>query len=310
MDPSAPEEGFWGGWVRMGLTAAIVNNTAYVTTPRDVARLTDIAVCQQPIHMRNGFYEYLQYSPGLQPKSCAPRCGGELQAYDRDNVVTLFNLITTEPQIIRVYANDSRDVGRRVLIQGLDQNGQVVLTTDPGTGHSAPGEYLQLKSPFVDYVYHYTRIDGLQKDETLGPVKFYQVSPTTGQENALSTMEPTEGSASYRRYLMTGMPHMSLCCTTCSPTVYQITAQARLDFIPVANETDYLTIPNVPALIEESLSIRLSRMDAPAANQRSIIHHVRALNLLYGQLDKYIGKTSCAVKMPLFGSAKLRSSFA
>ena len=302
MDPLTPESGWYGTWARMAFSVSTSNGSAYLTTPRNVARITDIAFCNQPLHIRNGFYEFLVYSPGLKPRSCNPQCGEVFEGYERDNVVTLAPLVGTKT--IRVYPTDARDVGLRVLLQGKDANGVTILTTDPGTALSAPGEYLVLAMPFVDSVNTYSEINGQQKDETYGPVTFTQVDPTTAAETPLSSMETNEGTAWYRRYLLNRVPCTTNCCPT-NPTM-QVTAMCRLDFIPVANETDYLTIPNIPALIEECRSIRFSRMDSPAAAQQSLVHHGRAIALLNGQYDLYGGKTNAAVRVPIFGSNPLQ----
>ena len=305
MDPLAPDEGWWGGWVAMTFSASVAaNNAAYITTPREVARLTDIAVCQRPIPLRNHFYEFLDFSPGLQPKNCHHNsCGSTFQGYSRDNVCTLNPLLST-PQTIRVYPFDARDINRRVLIQGKDNNKMTVLTTDPGTGHAGAGEYLTLKFPFVDSLNLFSELDGIQKDETYGPLQFFQVNPTTGVEVALSSMEPNESTASYRLFLIAGIPNLNQCCQ--SGRTLQLNAQAKLDFIPVVNETDYLIIPNVAALIEESLSLHYGRMDSSLAAQQCGIHHQRALALLNGQLDLYEGKIKTAISVPIFGSHRLR----
>lgn len=302
MDPFTPDEGWWGGSITLNLTASIINRSAYVVTPREIGRLIVMGVCQHPVQIRNGFYEYLEFGRGLQPKTCRAGCGSTFQAYERDPVVTFSPLLST-PQKIRIYPTDIRDTGLRVLIQGKDQNGQIILTTDPGTGQSAPGEYLQLGFPFSDSVNQFSTITGIQKDQTYGPLQFFQVDPTTSAEAALSTMDPNEASASYRRYLVNGIPNQNLCCVTPGNPL-QLTAKGRLDFIPVLNETDYLTIPNVPALTEEAQSIRFSKMENGL--QQSLFHHGRALSLLNGQLDAMEGKTSTAVSMPIFGSNKMR----
>lgn len=305
IDPLAPDSGWYGMSATMNLTASKVCNHAYVTTPREVARITDMDVCKRPLQMRNGFYEYLHFGPGLEPKDWRDRCiggGCNMAAYDRDNVVTLFDFLTT-PQNLRFYPTDARDAGFRVLAQGLDQNGQVILTTDPGTGLGAPGEYIALGFPFVDSVNTFSRVNGLQKDQTYGPVQIFQIDPTTGVETALSTMETNENVASYRRYLLNGIPNFN--CNCQQPGLVQMTAKVRFDFIPVQNETDYVQIPNVPALIEESISIRYSRMDSGNAQQQAISHHMRAIALLNGHLDSQLGKTSVAVRVPIFGSNRL-----
>ena len=307
IDPLCPDEGWYGGWVTMNLSVSVTNGAAYVVTPREIARLIVMGVCQYPVHIRNGFFEYLSYGSGLQPKTCqATGCGSAFNAFERDNVYTLSDLVGTKT--IRIYPTDVRDAGKRVLVQGDDANGEVILTTDPGTGASAPGEYIVLAFPFVDSVNTFTSISGLQKDESYGPVQFYQVDPTTLVETPLSSMEPTEGTALYRRYLINGVPSTNLCCVGVS--TIQITAQGRLDFIPVANETDYLTIPNIPALLEECRSIRFGRMDSAGAAQQSVLCHGKAIALLNGQMDTYLGKVNTAVSVPIFGSNKLRPSFA
>lgn len=305
IDPMAPSEGWYGGTVTLNLTASITSGAAYVSTPREIARLTDVAVCGQPIRIRNGFYEYLQFGTGLQPKACrSSACGSSLSAYERDNVVTLAPLLST-PQKIRMYPTDIRDTGLRVLLQGKDQNGQIILCTDPGTGLSAPGEYVGLNFPFVTSANDYSTITGIQKDQTYGPVQFFQVDPTTGIEVPLSAMEPSEGVAWYRRYLINGIPSQNLCCASPASPL-QLTAQGRLEFISVANETDYLTIPCVSALIEEAMSIRFGKMESPNAAQQSALHHQKALALLNGQLDATGGKVNTAISVPIFGSRKLR----
>ena len=302
MDQMAPDEGWWGGSVTLNLTASIANHSAYVVTPREIGRLIVTAICQYPVQIRNRFYEYLRFGRGLQPKTCAGNvCGGQLQAYERDNVVTLAPLLST-PQKIRVYPTDIRDSGLRVLLAGKDQNGQVILTTDPNTGTSSPGEYVSIKFPFSDSANTFSTITGIQKDQTYGPLQFFQVDPVTGQEVSLSAMEPNEMSASYRRYLVDGIPNQNLCCASPASPL-QLTAQGRLDFIPVQAETDYLTIPCVPALIEEAQSIRFSKMEN--GQNQSLFHHARALQLLNGQLDAYEGKVNTAISVPIFGSARL-----
>jgi hypothetical protein len=47
-------------------------------------------------------------------------------------------------------------------------------------------------------------------------------------------------------------------------------------------------------------------MDSSNASTRSQEHHVAALRLLCGQLDLYEGKVSTAIKVPIFGSQRMR----
>jgi len=310
-DPMAPDEGWWGGWARMNFNVQATNRYAYITTPREVARLIGMTVCEAPIRLRNGFYEFLEFGTGLQPKtqpwcngtiSAGCVCGTVTEAYDRENVVTLASQIVI-PATIRFYPSDASDLGKRILLQGLDQNGKNVLSIDPATKQAISGEYITLAMPFVDSAYQYNSVSGFIKDMTAGPLTIMQVNPTTGDETALSSMEPGEVTASYRRYLINGLPNR--CCNAAGGTV-QVTTMAKLDYIPAQSPADYLMIQSIPALIEEVQSIRYSRMDAAEAPKLEEKHHAKALQLLFGQLDHYLGKTQTAIHVPIFGSDRPR----
>lgn len=307
IDPLQPDEGWWGTYITMNLAVTAANGAVYVTTPQDISRLIALDVCDRAIPIRNGFYEYLKFGTGKEPKTCRGLgCGATLQAFERDNVPTLAPLLGTST--VRVYPSDNRDVGKVVLLQGKDANGITILTTDPGTGLTAPGEYIPLAFPFVDSVYEYSEITGTQKDQTYGPVQIVQVNPTTGVESPLSAMEPNESTGWYRRYLVNGIPSRNLCCNTGGGSnSITISAKGAVELTPVQNETDYLTLPNIPALLEESQSLRYSLMDNGGSNMA--LHHQRAIGYLNGQLDKYEGKTNVAIRMPLFGSQRMRPSF-
>lgn len=308
-DPMAPDEGWWGGWARMIFNVQVTNKYAYITTPHDIARLIVLDVCQSPVRIQNGFYEFLEFGIGLQPKrSCvtnspaqACACNVHTQAYARENVVTLYEQ-TVNPATIRFYPGDSADLGRRILLQGKDQNGKPVLGVDPSTRQVIQGEYINLESPFVDSVNTYSQVTGIQKAATLGQLTISQVNPTTTEESSLSVMEANEYTAAYRRYLVNGLP--TNCCAI-GGTV-QITAMAKLDFVPVLSDSDYLLIQNIPALIEEAQAIRYSSMDSPSAPKFEEKHHGKALQLLFGQIDHYMGKTQTAIGVPIFGSDRPR----
>lgn len=317
IDPLAPDEGWVGGWARFAFTVQPTgspNGYFYLTTPRNVVRLIGIDICSIPIKLRNGFFEFLEFGIGLQPRANA--CGNGLfsgqtcqcrtagDSFDRDNVATLADLAGT-PQFIRMFPSNSGDIRKRVLVQGKDQNDQVVYGVDPLTGQAAEGEYVALTQPFAQTVNQFAIITGLSKEATLGPVQFQQVDASTGTSLPLTTMEPSETTAAYRRYLLTGLPRN--CCNTPAGTV-TVTAQAKLDFIPIVNDSDYLSIPNIPALIEEGYSLRYSRIDSQVSASLEQKHHAKALSLLNGQLDHVEGKVNVAITVPLFGSDRLRPS--
>src|SRR5450759_720183 len=84
IDPLCPEEGWAFGWATINLTATVQNHSAYVTVPQDIVRLIVMAVCNQPLRIRNGFWEFLKFGSGLQPKNCnGTTCGSQFHTSDR-----------------------------------------------------------------------------------------------------------------------------------------------------------------------------------------------------------------------------------
>lgn len=301
-DPLAPDEGYWGSWGRMRFNVQSVNHTATFTAPREVARVIVLDICKQPRFLRNGFYEFMSFSAGIRPKGCGSNCCETQQVFERDDVPTLIDFPTDVPQFIRVYPSDARDVGKRIVLQGKDANGIEVLGTDVATGASNQGETLNLQLPFVTSAFSFQTIDGLVKDPTNGPVSIFTVD-SSGNQTQLSSMEPSETTASYRKYQAVGL--QSHCCNQPLGSI-QIDTQVRFEFIPVLNDLDYVMIQSVPALIEECLAIRFGRMDAPQSVAFEARHHQKALSILAGQLDAYCGKVSTAINVPIWGSRPLR----
>lgn len=295
-DPAAPEEGWWGGWARYRFN---VNRTnPYITLPRSLARFILMDVCGRPTKIQNGFYEFLDYGEGLQPKSCrANACDGLMQAYDRESTATLGTLAGT-PQIIRVFPTDPDDVGKTVIVQGADQNGNPITSQDPTTNQTISGEILTIAVPFVDSLNQFSTITGIEKDGTAGSITIQQVDPATGIGSALSSMDPSETAASYRRYLVNKMP--CSCCDSGNGQV-QVEAMCKIEYMPISSDPDYLQIPCVPALLAECEALRYETMDNQKAMQMAGAKHQKALQLLFGQLDHYLGKERPAIIVSLFG---------
>jgi len=313
-DPLAPDEGWWGGWATMAFNVTVQSSGTvrhgYITAPSEVARIILMDVCKRPVRMRNGFYEYLEFGVGLQPRdtSCALGSVGQacaitqgMESYERDSVVTLNAQQTHAPCIIRFYPTSDSDLGRRILVQGTDQNGNTVYSTDVQTKQAIQGEYITLNSPFTDTENKFS-VTGFIKGMTVGPVNVFEVDDG-GTEYTLTVMNPGEVTPFYRRYMVNNLPPR--CCNTVNGTV-QVMAKVKLDFVPVISDADYLTIQSIPALIEEVQSIRYSRMDSPKSAEFEQKHHLKALQLLFGQIDHFLGRTNTAIRVPIGGSDRIR----
>ena len=301
-DPLAPEEGWWGGYVHAVFNVLVSAQSATIITPREIARVDVLDICKRPRFIRNGFYEYLKFGRGKQPRGCNPFCCQTQQAFDRDTVPLLAPFPTTGPQAIRIFPSNNADLGKRVQLQGTDQNGMTVYSVDPDTGNSIIGELITLTVPFATSLNSYQQITGILKDETLSPLTFFAVDGS-GNSTQISTMEPNEVTASYRQYFLNGLPPQ--CCNVPGGLV-QVDAQCKLDFIPVINDSDPLLIQSIPAINHEMMAVRWSKSDSAQALAKETARHRQALSILCGQIDHFEGKTRTAISVPIFGSDRAR----
>lgn len=294
------DKGWWGSWAKMVFN--VDPNDPYITVPRNVARITDMDVCRTPIRIQNEYYEFLEYGCGLQrplpacQSSCASAGCATMQALDRGTFPTTVDL--TAGRKIRAYLTTTADTGRKVFYSGTDNNDDTIYSLENGV--QVNGAYLDLVSPFVDSVPVLNSLTGLFKEITIGPVRIYDVDQDTGDETLLVTLAPGETNPSYRRYFVTGLPTKCNDCDSPAGTV-QITAMAKLEYIPVVNDSDFLTIGNIPALKCECQAVRFEEMDSPAAAQMAIRKHLEAVRLLNNELVHYLGKERPAMIFKPFG---------
>lgn len=302
----AGEEGWWGTWAEIAFNVS--RTQPYWTAPRDVARLEAVNICERPYPIQNQFYEYLEFGNGRFPKNFRCQCHPRItEVFTRNSVPTFVDL-TNPPQMIRVVFADQADVeaGKRVLLQGTDQNDIPIRTIDGA--NNVLGVFVVADSPFVSPVEQFNSITGIQKDVTTGQVRIYQVDPTTGNQILLVTMQPDEETASYRRYFFNDLP--ATCCrdsltNVVLPQTLTLTGLVKLEFLPVVVDTDYCLIQNREAIIEECASVRYSEIDTSEAKKMAQERHIQAIRLLIGELNHYIGKDEIAVEFAPFGAARL-----
>lgn len=301
------EAGWWGSWAKMAFNVISTGASAdpFITLPRTVARLIDIDMCRFPVPIQNEFYEFLEAGVGLQSPvdgQCSRHCTVP-QGYDRGCFPAFTDM--TPGKLLRFYTTDPLDVDRRIFVQGTDTNDMTIYSLD---GYNqVKGIWLNLTSSFVDTPFALNTLTGLQKDITIGVVQVYEVDSVTGDQTLISTMDPSEEVAGYRRYFLGGLP--SRCCgdvASTAPTV-QVSAMAKLAFIPVVADTDYLIIQNIPALKEECQAVRFGEMDDSTSASQSLLRHQKAVRLLNGELIHHLGKDRPAVAFSPFGNAHLRN---
>lgn len=291
------ETGWFGGWQR-SVFSSVSRTNPYITLGREIAAIRNLDVCGTPVRVQNEFYEFLEGGVGLMPPNACDEPCGILETYERGNFPTMVDIPTDGIYKIRVYPTDTRDLGKRILFSGNDQNGIRIRTTDGLL--EADGEYVILTAPFSDTVSGFSLLTAAQKDTTYREVAVYAVNVATGVETLLSRYAPDELTPSYRRYYLHDLPR-----NCCGSSTVQVVGMAKLEFLPVRQDTDWLLIGNLPALKEECISIHFGEMDNAAALGMADKKHKEAIRLLNMELTHYLGKQRPAITQPLFGTAPL-----
>lgn len=279
------EAGWWQGWVKVRFSVTPTN--PYITLPREFARIINMAIGEFPIYIHNEFYEVLPGGAGPLPTTIPSDWCGTVAGYERGVWPTSVDLTATN-QTLRVYTTDTRDIGARILIVGLDQNGNEFYSQDGLL--TVTGFYMVFDTPFTDSTGIVSQIRAVVKPVTFGDILLYQVDQTTGVEVLLSRYKASETCPAYRRYFITPLP--SSCCTG---TSFNITAVAKMEFIPAIRDTDLLVIGNIPALTEMIQACRYYSHDVVASHQMGASHEKRAIKLMRQELDHYMGIENPAV---------------
>lgn len=281
------ETGWSGGWKSVVFNVDFAN--PYITLPRQFVRIVNLDVCKKPIVLHNQWYEFLPGTPGMMPQDTWPDWWSpHVEGYERGTVPTMTDMTSTN-QLLRAYYTDTRDIDKRLVITGLDANGNSVFTQDTqGTRDTMQGLILKLAPPYAQATFPLSSITGIQKDMTYGDVVLSQVDQTTGVEVILSRFAPTEFNPQYRRYYLTKLPQG--CCTVTGSSIIPVTALAKLQYVPAYLDSDWLIIGNLPALIEEAQAIRYSSMDIPTAAALERKHHLAAIRQLQNELRHETGE--------------------
>ena len=229
-------------------------NSNCLTWPRQIESIEAFAICDEPGVIRSHWYEFLGYGPGLQSSN---QCSG-LQLKDR-GLACAFDDVPDTGNRLKIYADLAEDDNVEVLVQGWDENGNWILTD----GGDTNGETIALSGIVgVTTLSKFLKggFTGFQKPVTKGPVRVYSWNPTTGVQVPLAIYEPDETVPEYRRSEVPGLSDMGTCASSTSAcTKKKITVLAKLKFIPVINDTDYLLIGCLPALIDMCQSIKARR---------------------------------------------------
>lgn len=214
-----------GKW--KGAIARVVFNSSvdgYITLPPYYLAVLKAQFACVPVQTFSQFHEYMESGPGELDKNI--NFIGELVDMG-DGFPTQYSI--GEAGSIQLYSGGS-DNGTVVRIFGI--NAETGLPVFDNQGNE--GEELTLNAPYVQSLYHYSEITGLQKTTTKGNVPIW-VLPSSGTPYQIGLMLPFETRPSYRRY-------------KCGTTKQTIRVICMRRFVPVVADTDWVIPGNLRAI--------------------------------------------------------------
>ncbi len=286
-----------GKWVGTYQRALFCVNNGCLTFPRQVETIEAIALCNTPVTIRNEWFEFLANGTGLQS---ADSCG--VQLFDRGNACT-FNDIAGQNKKIRVYADVSEEADSQILLQGYDENG-IWIRTQVGD-EWVDGEYVAISTSPTNSTKLFTSLTGVQKPITNGNVRLYEFNVDDSTQRAIAIYEPDEEVPSYRRSLLTGMTNWGGCCGNNDDCDSKpVTAMAKLRFVPVRVDTDYLPIGNIGAVKMGVMAVRKEENNLWSEAEQYWASAVRILN---EELKSHLGD-GAKVQMTVSGASQFAES--
>jgi len=230
-------------WVGTVQKYRVCMSNGCITWPRQVETVEAVAVCDWPIRIRNHWYEFVEHGFGLRKETDG--CATDM--YDRGSVCSFEDIRGTDKKI-KAYCDISTDADHPILLQGYNEDGNWIQTPD-GNGGWTDGEIVYPSATGTLSTYKFTALTGVQKPVTAGVIRLYEYNTTDATQRAMALYEPDETRPTYRRSLIAGLSGHSSCTgatTGCSTKT--VTVLAKMAFMPVYKDTDWLLIQSLSAL--------------------------------------------------------------
>lgn len=272
---------------------------ACVTTPRGVASITDAALCDSAIPVKNQWYEFLPNGTGVYVgQDEGGGCNSGVRLEYRGEVVTHTDITGNDKQL-KFYTDVQEDPSTYLWVYGRNQYGQIIRTEQDGI--LKDGERIDLGSgpgPFTTAnIFGAGAIANIHNAATKGGVRLYSVSTTDASEIALATYEHNETNPSYRRYLVRGFD-----CSGGSCGSQTLTAMVKLEYIPAEDDNDVLLVESMEAIRKMASSVIKGRNNEL---QESAVLSKMAMARMALTRDNVSPKEQISVRIQAHGSAKL-----
>lgn len=245
-------EGKWvGTYGKFRICTTGNESDSIITWPRWLETIETFSVCNHPGTIRNEWYEYLGSGPG--PLDSERNIGNQL--VDRGEAATTSDIVASGNQKkIRVVSDVAESGSATIRIFGEDWDGNRIYSS------GILGESIAVNTIGTLSTNTFSKITGVQKLASNGVVRLYEYDTGDASVRQMAYYEPDETTPWYRRSIIPGLQDGT--CEECSDTTQQqVEVMGKLRFIPVANNSDYILIGNLPALKLAVMAIRKEEAD-------------------------------------------------
>lgn len=250
-----------------------------ITLPSKIATAELTSVCGQSVPTYDFWYELLENGIGVRGVNC-----GENAAIMRGMFPTFSDIRGSTPKKLVFQCDLSADINKRVLVLGVDSNGNWIRTMQNGV--MADGEAILLsQSPGTTSVNNFSKITAIQFLDTMsGQSWLYELNTSTNALRQIGHYDYWDILPAFQRYLYPGIP-----CNPSVPVLVEIVG--KLAFIPAVQDNDLLMIGNFPAIKFMGQAIVKADREDDMTKKEAIIAsgYKLAANELDSELDHYLG---------------------
>jgi hypothetical protein len=257
---------WWGTTAKYSLYAS----SGLITLPRQIATIEKIAVSHHPIPVRDFWYEWLDNGWGTRDDTS----GTNECLFQRR--VPLFSDFVPDNKKANVICDLSSDLGKPVLVLGYDDIGNWIRTVQDGV--MADGEVVLLaQTPGTLSSNKFSVVSDIQAPDDLeGQWWMYEYDTVRLTQRLVGNFQYDEVRPSYARYFVPSI----------GTDAVLVEVLAKLDFIPVRVNTDYVLLGNIPALKLMCMAIKA---EEDKQYTEAMMLEAKALRELNAELDHYLG---------------------
>lgn len=246
-----------------------------ITWPTQIEAIEAVSICNQPIGVRNQFFEFMSNAVGQL------ECSGLSLLGDRSETCVNHD-ISTEAKRLKIYTQRIES-NQTVRLLGYDENGLWIRTQVSGVWED--GEILDLSASPATTTHYFSvgSPTGVQfsSDSRNGEVYFYSLDDDA-QEIQLATYQYNELIPIFRRSILSGLRYTGEENQACQC----VTILARMRFQAFKNDYDYVQIGNISAL--KSMIQYLWKRDNSKPDEAAY-YRAEAVRLMNNELKQYNG---------------------